>query len=255
MAAVELDPFSPTFFDDPYDTYTRLRDEAAVFFSEKYRFYALSRYADVVAAHKDWATFSSAHGVDLTTLSTDPELVASLRSIIMMDPPAHDRFRALVSRVFTPRPVQAMEPIVRRVIGDHLDALNGRTTFDAVGELSGPFPVEIIAEMLGVPEADRQQIRHWVDVMLHREPGEMRPTRAGIEASMSIGGSFLALAADKRSHPGDDLTSRLTQVTVDRGDGEPTGLDDIEIAGFAALLGGVQMTNVAGFSKVPVVVG
>ena len=244
MADVEFDPFSPTFFDDPYETYRRLRDEAPVYFSERYRFFALTRYADVVAAHKDWSTFSSAHGVDLTTLSTDPDLVASLRSIIMMDPPAHDRFRALVSRVFTPRAMQAMEPLVRRVVGTYLTALEGRRAFDAVGDLAGPFPVEIIAELLGVPAADRQQIRHWVDLMLHREPGDMRPTPTGIEASLALGGYFMALTAEKRVTPGDDLTSRLTQATVDRGDGEPTGLDDAEIAGFAALLGGAGAETV-----------
>jgi cytochrome P450 len=244
MIPVSFDPFSPTFFDDPYGVYQRMRDEAPVYFSEQYGFYALSRYEDVANAHKDWATFSSAHGVDLVTLSTDPELVASLRSIIMMDPPAHDRFRALVSRVFTPRAMQAMEPLVRRVIGDYLDALDGRDSFDAVEDLSGPFPVEIISELLGVPHADRQQIRHWLDTMLYREPGDMRPTQAGIEASMSLGSYWLALTTEKRANPGDDLISRLIGATVDREDGEATALDDVEIAGFAGLLGGAGAETV-----------
>jgi cytochrome P450 len=235
--AVDFDPFSSTYFDDPYDTYRRLRDEAPVFRSERYRFYALSRYDDVVAAHKDWSTFSSAHGVDLTTLSTDPALVASLRSLIMMDPPAHDRFRSLVSRVFTPMAMQAMVPLVRRIVGRYVDEIGDRSTFDAVGDLSGPFHVEIIAELLGVPPADRQQIRHWLDVMLHREPGEMRPTRAGIEASINLGAYWLNLVESKRSEPGDDLTTRLIEASVDRADGTMTALDDGEIAGFAGLLG------------------
>src|SRR5690348_814795 len=103
MSAVEFDPFSDDYFNDPYDTYRRLRDEAPVYFSERYGFYALSRFDDVVSAHRDWQAFSSAHGVDLSTLSNDPEVIRSFRSIIMMDPPEHDRLRALVSRVFTPR--------------------------------------------------------------------------------------------------------------------------------------------------------
>ena len=105
--AVEFDPFSAEYFDDPTEVYRRLRDEAPVYFSETYGFYALSRFADVVAAHRDWRGFSSAHGVDLSTLTKDPELIRSLGMIIMMDPPEHDRFRALVSRVFTPRAVTA----------------------------------------------------------------------------------------------------------------------------------------------------
>src|SRR5439155_27181398 len=155
----------------------------------------------------------------------------------MMDPPAHDRLRALVSRVFTPRAVQSLEPLVRRVIGRCVDALDGREEFDAIAELAALFPVEIIAEMLGVPEPDRQQIRHWVDVALTREVGDMHVTPAGARAFMDIHVYFHELAVDKRAEPGEDLTSRLTEARVDRGDGELTGLDDDEIAGFASLLG------------------
>src|SRR5438132_9734896 len=105
---VEFDPFSEEYFNDPYDLYRRLRDEAPVYFSERYGFYALSRFADVVAAHRDWQALSSAHGVDLSTMAQDPEVIRGFRSIIMMDPPEHDRLRALVSRVFTPRAVTAL---------------------------------------------------------------------------------------------------------------------------------------------------
>ena len=124
--AVEFDPFSAEYFEDPTEVYRRLRDEAPVYFSETYGFYALSRFADVVAAHRDWRGFSSAHGVDLSTLTKDPELIRSLGMIIMMDPPEHDRFRALVSRVFTPRAVTALEPMVREVISE-LPRTAGRT--------------------------------------------------------------------------------------------------------------------------------
>ena len=98
---LDFDPFSAVFFDDPYPLYRRLREEAPVVHNTKYGFYAIFRHADVVAAHRDWQTFSSAHGVDLATLSKDPEEIRNFRMIIMMDPPEHDRMRALVSRVFT----------------------------------------------------------------------------------------------------------------------------------------------------------
>ena len=101
----------------------------------------------------------------------------------MMDPPAHDRLRALVSRVY-PRAVQSFEPIVREVIEIYVEPLDGRDRFDAVTELSGPFPVEIIARILGVPEGDRQQIRHWLDLQLHREPGRLGPTAEGEAAAL-----------------------------------------------------------------------
>jgi cytochrome P450 len=242
--AVDFDPFSAEYFEDPTEVYRRLRDEAPVYFSERYGFYALSRFADVVAAHRDWRGFSSAHGVDLSTLTKDPELIRSLGMIIMMDPPEHDRFRALVSRVFTPRAVTALEPMVREVIRRFLEPLAERDTFDAVADLSAPFPVEIISRMLGVPEGERQQIREWLDLSLHREPGEVDPTVEGQAAVLESVGYFLDLVQEKRRQPADDMLTRLTQVTVDRGDGVETGLDDHEIAGFAGLLGGAGAETV-----------
>jgi cytochrome P450 len=244
-AAVEFDPFSDEYFDDPTEVYRRLRDEAPVYFSERYGFYALSRFADVVAAHRDWQGFSSAHGIDLSMLSQDdPALVRSMRSIIMMDPPEHDRLRGLVSRVFTPRAVTALEPMIREVITSFLEPLEGAEEFDVVADFSALFPVEIIARMLGVPEDMRQQIRHWLDISLHRDAGNLAPTREGMEAMAQQGAYYYALVAEKRADPADDMLSRLTQVTVDRGDGVETGLDDQEIAGFASLLGGAGAETV-----------
>jgi cytochrome P450 len=238
---VEFDPFSSVFFDDPYETYRRLRDEAPIYHNEHYGFYAVSRWEDALEVHRDWATFSSNFGVDLSTLRKGQR--APMESIIMMDPPRHDRLRALVSRVFTPRAVTALEPMIREVIVGFLDELSG--SFDAVAEFSAPFPIEIISRMLGVPEADRQQIRHWLDVGLSREPGQVDPTPEGMEAMMASGGYFYNLIQDKRQHPADDMLSRLTEVEVDQADGEGmTKLDDVEIAGFATLLGGAGAETV-----------
>ncbi len=239
---VEFDPFSETFFADPYDMYRRLREEAPVYHSETYGFYALSRYDDVCAASKDWTTFTSTHGVDLSTLST--QLREPIESLIMMDPPKHDRLRALVSRVFTPRAVTALEPMVREVILEQLATLDGRDSFDAVTDLAGPFPVEIISRMLGVPAGERQQIRHWLDVALHREAGQLHPNEAGVTAMIEMGTYMYALAATKRATPGPDMLSDLIAAEVDDGEGNLTRLDDVEIAGFASLLGGAGAETV-----------
>jgi cytochrome P450 len=240
---LEFDPFSDEFFEDPYDLYRRMRDEAPVAFNERYGFWALFRYDDVCQAHKEWQTFSSSRGVDLSMMHQPAEMIRQMRLIIMQDPPEHDRMRALVSRVFTPRAVSALEPMIREVITGVLDGCDP-DGFDAVADFSGPFPVEIISRMLGVPQADRQQIRHWLDTMLHREPGEMDPTPEGAEAAIESVVYFLDLVADKRTHPGDDMISRLVEVEVDRGDGVTTRLDDDEIAGFATLLGGAGAETV-----------
>ena len=242
---VEFDPFSNAFFEDPYQMYQRLRNEAPVYFSEKYGFYALSRFADVLAAHRDWEAFSSGHGVELFTLLTkDAAEVRSFRQLIMMDPPEHDRFRALVSRVFTPRAISELEPIIRDVVNGYLNAVSDATHFDAVADFAAPFPVDVISRMLGVPEPDRQAIRHRIDSSLHREPGQMEPSQENQHAVLEGAIYFHELTAEKRRRPADDMLSRLTQVTIDRDDGMETGLDDGEITGFATLLGGAGAETV-----------
>lgn len=241
---VEFDPFSPEYFANPTAVFDRIREEAPVYFNEKYGFYALSRFDDVVAAHRDWKTYSSANGVDLSTLTKDPEMIKMLGMIIMMDPPEHDRYRALVSRVFTPRAVTAYEPMIREVVTSYLDQLEGKDQFDAVQDFAAPFPVEIISRMLGVPEGERQQIRHWLDLSLHREPGQMDPTPEGAQALFDLVVYFLELTAEKRKNPGDDMLTRLTEAEVEREDGTKTQLTDKEIAGFASLLGGAGAETV-----------
>jgi cytochrome P450 len=134
--------------------------------------------------------------------------------------------------------------MVREVITSFIEPLEDRESFDVVADFSAPFPVEIISRMLGVPEGERQQIREWLDISLHREKGQLDPTPEGIQAMMEQGTYFYGLVAEKRANPVDDMLSRLTQVTVDRGDGQETGLDDQEIAGFATLLGGAGAETV-----------
>jgi cytochrome P450 len=98
--------------------------------------------------------------------------------------------------------------------------------------------------MLGVPAEDRQQIRHWLDANLHREPGQLERGPEAMQAMMEAGAYFYDLVVEKRKQPQDDMLSRLTQATVDRGDGEQTALSDIEIAGFASLIGGAGAETV-----------
>lgn len=232
---MEFNPFSPDFFDDPYETYRWMRDEAPVYHNEQYGFWALSRFEDVVAAHRDWKTFSSEHGLTIDQL-TDPNNTAKGTSIIMMDPPDHDRMRKLVSRVFTPRAVTDLEPLMRDVVTSFLAPLEGATEMDLSADFAAPFPVEVISQILGVPAGDRQQIRHWTDEMLHREPDDPRTTQAGMEAAIHQVGYFLELIKEKRTRDDDDMITRLTEVEVADDDGTMHQLTDGEIAGFATLL-------------------
>ena len=239
----EFDPFSDVFFNDPYPTYKRLRDEAPVYNNEKYGFYSLSRHEDVAEAYKSHEVFSSAHGIELSMLTSD-EPVPPL--IIMMDPPDHNRMRVLVSRVFTPRAVQALEPMVREVVTGFFDKAleaDGKS-FDVVHDFSALFPVEIITRMLGVPEEHRQNIRIWLDKSLHREPGQIGISEDGMAAAIESGLVYYNLIVEKRKNPGDDMISRLIAAEIQREDGTTTQLDDVEIAGFASLLGGAGAETV-----------
>ncbi|GAB3223807.1 cytochrome P450 [Mycolicibacterium hippocampi] len=239
---VHFDPFSDEFFNDPFETYRRLRDHAPVYHSAQYDFWALSRYEDVAPAMRDHETYSSAKGVTLDHF-IDSDAMIPEGVIIMMDPPQHTRMRALVNKVFTPRAIAKLEPMIRNVVevtARHVDA----RSFDLVEDFSAVFPVEIITTMLGVPPDGRQQIRHWLDALLEREPGNVSVTAAGREAAVNMWRYYYGLVVDKRANPADDMITRLTEVEVDREDGTRTRLDDIEIAAFASLLGGAGAETV-----------
>jgi cytochrome P450 len=245
-SALDFDPFSDVFFNDPYPTYRRLRDEAPVYYNETYDFYAISRHADVTAAYKNVEVFSSSRGVDLNTIKNGfmnrldmpvPKL------LIMIDPPDHNRLRVLVSRVFTPRAIASMEPMVREIVTRFLDEADPKK-FDVVADWSTKFPVEIISTMLGVPEENRQSIKKWLDRSLTRKAGEIGVSEDGMEAGMEAGLFYYDLIVKKREKPGDDMISRLIETQITREDGTTTSLDDVEIAGFVSLLGGAGAETV-----------
>jgi cytochrome P450 len=210
---VEFDPYSDDFFQHPYEIYKRLRDEAPVYYNEKYDFYALTRHEDVTAAFRDFETYSSARGVDLAMVQSGQPPPAPL--VIMMDPPDHRRMRSLVNRVFTPNAVKKLEPVVREVISSYLATLDPNG-FDVVQDFSALFPCEIITRMLGVPEEYRQQVRLWLDTSLHREPGQVGTSEAGMNAGIESGLMYYNLIQERRANPQDDMISALIEVEVER---------------------------------------
>jgi cytochrome P450 len=238
---VEFDPFSDDFFNAPFDTYRRLRDEAPVYHNEIYGFWALSRYEDVEPALRDFETYSSARGVTLDMYLAEPDPTQP-PMIIMMDPPQHTVMRKLVNKVFTPRAVAALEPMIRQKIMDVANTLN-RTAFDVVADFGAIFPVEVISTMLGVPEEHRQQVRLWTDKQLERSPGDFHVPPEGARAAQEIAMFYYELACERRARPQDDMISRLAQVDVVRGD-SVAKLTDLEIAAFAMMLGGAGAETV-----------
>ncbi|HEY7053664.1 MAG TPA: cytochrome P450 [Mycobacterium sp.] len=243
MTTSELvfDPFSEEFFNGPWEIYRRMREESPVYYNEEHDFYALSRHEDVAAAFKDYETYSSAYGLDLAMVKSDEPLLAKM--IIVMDPPEHRQMRSLVNKVFTPRAIEAMRPMVAETI-DRYIATADRNRFDVVQEFSALFPVEVITQMLGVPTEYRQKVREWVDTSLHREPGQIEMSEAGMQAVAEAMALYYELIQKRRAEPCDDMFSRLVAAEIEREDGGMESLDDFEIAGFATLLGGAGAETV-----------
>jgi cytochrome P450 len=243
-AGVVFDPFSADFYRDPHACYPRLRAEAPVFYNATYDFYALSRHSDVAAGLKDFATYSSAYGVDLGMVRRGEKVPAKM--IISIDPPEHRAMRSLVNKVFTPRAIEALRSMVTQTIDRFLsEALgDGGTEFDVVQDFSVFFPVDVITQMLGVPEKYRQQVRLWIDESLHREPGQIDMSESGMQAMADMWLMYYQLIQERREDPRDDMISALIAAEVERDDGSVDRLRDSEIAGFATLLGGAGAETV-----------
>jgi cytochrome P450 len=238
---VVFDPFSDDFFNSPYETYRRMREEAPVYYDENYDFYALTRFEDVAAAFKDHETYSSARGIDLAMVRSG--VLPDPKSIIFMDPPEHRNMRSLLNKVFTPRAIQSQKEMVTETIERYLNAADP-DRFDVVQDFSAPFPVEVITTMLGVAPEHRQKIRIWIDETLSRGPGQVEVGEAGVQASIETGIFYYNLIQQRRAELGDDLFSKLIAAEIEREDGDKSKLDDVEIAGFATLLGGAGAETV-----------
>lgn len=237
---VIFDPFSDEYFENPFDIYRQMRTEAPLYYSAEQDFYALTRHEDVAAALKDHDSFSSSHGCDLAMVqSGEPPQ----RSIIFMDPPEHRHMRSLLNKAFTPRAMQSQKDTVIEQI-DHYLGLIDAAEFDVVQDFSGPFPVEVITRMAGVDPEYRQQVRHWIDTSLSREPGQVGYSESGMQANIDTGIYYYGLVQKRRENPQDDMISRLIAAEIPGEDGELRRLDDIEITGFATLLGGAGAETV-----------
>jgi len=229
---MELNPFSHQFQEDPYPVYRQLRDGAPLYYNEDLDFYALTRYADVVDASQQPLLYSSAEGTTLEPIDTG----ALLPMMIFMDPPGHDLHRRLVNRAFTPRSVAALEPFVRRTALGYLQPLREKGGGDFVEEFSALLPMDVIMELIGVPSADRNRLRRWMDASLERIEEPPYIGREAIEAMVSMTEYWNELLADKRRHPDEGLMSRLCEAESAE-DGRTARLSDREVLGFCSLIG------------------
>jgi cytochrome P450 len=215
------DPYDEEIDDDPYPVWKRMRDELPIYRNDRFDFWALSRFADVEAAHRDPVTYSSAHGTTLEIMRPEPQT----DSIINMDPPQHTELRGLVSRAFTPRRIRAMEDRIRAVCAELLDPHVGSGGFDYVVDFGAQLPSRVISMLLGVPEDEREEQRQNIDRIFHIEPDVGMINDVSANAYFALYTYLAGLASRKRKYPGDDLISLLCDH-----------LDDEALAGFCTLL-------------------
>jgi len=228
---MDYDPTSWETQEDPYPVYRWLRDEAPVYQNEKMGFWALSRFEDVWDASIDWQTFTSTHGQTLESIDSP------LPIMISMDPPQHTRVRALVAKVFTPRRIAELEPTVRKLTRERFAGLEPGMQIDLFEQLASSMPMDVMSELLGVPQEHRDHIRHRTNEMMQREPGELETGERHMEIQTELFMMFRELIAERRRKPQDDLISGLIAAELDDGKGGVTHLSDDEILGFALLLG------------------
>ncbi len=247
MATVDLiyDPYDYAIDANPHPIWKRLRDEAPVYYNPEHNFYALSRFDDVLAAHVDPATFSSAHTTVLEIMKDEVDPFAH-DLMIFMDPPQHTRYRKLVSRAFTPRHISAVEPRIRDLAAGFLDEFVGADGFDFVADFGARLPVISISALLGAPREDEEMLRRWSDDMLHIEPGEMLGAHAS-ELRNHVREYWQAHIDERRKHPRGDIMSDLIAAELEEADGSTRHLSDDELHAFYGLLSSAGNETVARF--------
>jgi cytochrome P450 len=236
------DPYDAEIDADPYPVWKRLRDEAPLYYNERYDFYALTRFADVLEASLEWQTYSSARGTVLEMIDTaapDAESAladAGLGMIIFLDPPDHDDLRRIVSRAFTPRRVRTLETRARELCAAFLDPERDGDGFDYVEVLAAKIPTMVIGALLGIPDEDQDMLRKWIDAMMRLDDGDPKIAGEKLEAVGNIGPYIEQLVDQRRRTPKDDLLSEMLAADLERSDGSRRKLDHREVTAFFTLL-------------------
>lgn len=213
-----FDPYDYEFHEDPYPVYARLRTEAPLYHNERHDFWALSRHADIAAALRDDETYSNAMGVSLDASAWNPH-AHKIMSFLAMDPPRQSRLRSLVSRGFTPRRVRELEPSIQALTEHYFDealaGIDGSGDVEWISQFAGKLPMDVISELMGVPVADRDEIRRKADLVVHREEGVYDVPEAGMTAALDLVVYYGEMLEQRKKNPTDDLTSALLAAEID----------------------------------------
>jgi cytochrome P450 len=229
---IYYDPYDFDIDVDPYPVWKRMRDEAPLYYNEKYDFYALSRFDDVERCSVDWRTYISGKGTVLELIKSGSEIPPG--TILFEDPPAHDIHRSLLARLFSPRRIAELEPKVRAFCARSLDPLTGSGGFDFIGDLGAQMPMRTIGLLLGIPEADQEDIRDQIDKRMRLEDGAP-PSTSQIYSATS-GDAFAEYIDWRAEHPSDDLMTELLNAEFEDHTGIVRALTREEILGYVGLL-------------------
>jgi len=224
---IAYNPYAFAVHDDPYATYKRMRDIEPVYWNSELEFWALSRFDDVFEGFRDFETYSSAGGV---ALEQRGHVNTDFAQMIEMDPPDHTVLRKLVSRVFTGRSVMRMEDQIRAIVRGYIDDVSPRGECDLVSDITGPFPMDVIAAVLGVPASDRGELRKNADKILIRHDGVMEMPQEALDGMFGLLQYFIDDLPRRRKGLGEGLISDLAGLDVDG-----RALTDQELLGFCVL--------------------
>ncbi len=218
----DYNPYAPENVRDPYPAFRRLRDEAPVYHNPAMNFWALSRYDDVCAAHRDARRFVSGEGITIEGAEKGMPL------LILRDPPDHSWHKGLVSKVFTNARMAALEPFIRATAVALLDALDGQEEVDFVHDFTVELPMAVICELIDIPKDSRRAMHERANAPLLR--GEDADADAATLAQVEQYEFFHGLAAGRRANPRDDVITLLIDTEVKDDAGGVRRLDDHEIA-------------------------
>jgi cytochrome P450 len=229
-AALSYDPYDVEIDADPYPVFRRLREEAPLYRNDEHDFYALSRFADVERGLVDRETYISGRGAILELIKANMEMPPG--TLIFEDPPIHTVHRGLLSRVFTPKKMNALEPEIRELCARSLDPLIGTGRFDFVRDLGAQMPMRVIGMLLGIPDADQEAVRDRVDADLRTEPGKP------MQAHVPRGEAFAEYIDWRADHPSDDLMTELLNAEFEDENGTTRRLTREEILVYVNVIAG-----------------
>lgn len=246
-ADVYYDPWDADLNADPYPMFRRIRENAPLYYNADHDFYALSRFDDVNRALVDHQTFSSARGVVLEIIKAGIEIPPGL--LVFEDPPLHDIHRSLLSRAFTPRKINALEPMIRDFTQRCLDPLVGGNRLDFVKDLGAIMPLRVVGMLFGIPEDYQRRVQEDGEKFVRTKRGGRMTDNQ--DAKLADGEIFADFIDWRTDHPADDLTTELLNAEFEDETGRTRKLERDELLMFmkvVAVAGSETTTRLIGWA-------